>query len=68
MATAKGEDYPHAVLTDDIVLDIRSAVTQRERLRKFLSTELTNEALANKYGVTPRQIQRVIAKQNWRHI
>jgi hypothetical protein len=52
----KGEQHPHAKLTDTDVLAIRGAgrVTQRE--------------LAEQYGVSRAAIGHIITRKTWRHI
>jgi len=65
MATARGEDCGNAKITDDIVSEIRSAGRQRKMLRQHLRTQLTNKALASKFGITERQICRILSGDSW---
>lgn len=67
MATARGEDCRHAKLTSEQVAEIRSANRQKQNLLKHIRENLAQDALSSKYGVTKRQIQRVIGEENWNH-
>ena len=60
-----GEAVHTAKLTDECVESIRSAYRQRDQLRKHIRNNLTDDALAAKYGVTKRQIQRVVQGECW---
>lgn len=64
----RGEELPHAKLTNDDIEDIRSAIVQRENLRKHIKSTLTNEALAKKYGVHIRTIEKVTTNLTWWHV
>lgn len=60
-----GEACRHAKLTSDCVESIRSAVRQREALREHIRTQLTDDAIAKKYGITKRQVQRIASRECW---
>lgn len=60
-----GEAVHTAKLTGDLVDEIRSAYRQRDQLRQHIRNNLTDDALAAKYGVTKRQIQRVVRGECW---
>lgn len=64
----RGQDLPQAKLLDLNVIDIRSAVRQRENLRKFISDNLSNAALAKKYGVHVNTIERVARYESFSHL
>lgn len=64
----RGEDLPHAKLTPELVAEIRSARRQREKLRKYIDENLTNQALAKKYGVHVRTIEKAITNESWSHL
>ena len=63
----RGEDLPHAKLTDEDVRYIRLLVEQRE-LYKRQASELTNAKIAEKYDVHVRTIDRITAGENWTHV
>ena len=57
----RGQDLPQTKLLDLEVAAIRSAVRQRENLRKYIKENLSNEALAKQFGVHHRTIERTIS-------
>ncbi len=64
----RGEELNHARLTADEVAAIRSAAVQRERLREYIRRELSNDALAAKFGVHRRTVEKVTAFESWCHV
>jgi len=63
----RGTDHPLSKLTDDDVRLIRECVAERERLREE-ARRLSNEALAEKFGVHHRTIERVTQCRGWIHV
>lgn len=63
----RGTDHPLSKLTDDDVRLIRECVAERERLREE-ARRLSNEALAEKFGVHHRTIERITQYRGWIHI
>lgn len=64
----RGQELTQAKLLDLDVIDIRSAVRQRENLRKFIAENLSNAALAKKYGVHVNTIERVARYESFSHL
>jgi hypothetical protein len=64
----RGQELPQTVLLDLDVVAIRSAVRQRESLRKHIKENLSNDALASKFGVHVRTIEKCIQHYTWSHI
>jgi transcriptional regulator GlxA family with amidase domain len=64
----RGQELPHSELLDLEVLAIRAAQRQRDDLRAFIAEELSNEALAKKYGVNVRTIERIMSRETWSHL
>lgn len=64
----RGQDLPQAKLLDLDVVTIRSAVRQREALRKHIRDNLSNDALAKQFGVSVRAIERITANETWGHV
>lgn len=64
----RGQDLPQAKLLDLDVVAIRSAVKQRESLRKHIRDNLSNEALAKQFGVSVRAIERITSSETWGHV
>lgn len=60
---ARGQDLPQTKLLDMDVIDIRSAKRQRDALMKHIKDNLSNEALARRYGVHYRTIERVLSRE-----
>jgi len=65
---ARGQELPQAKLLDLDVIGIRSAMRQRENLRKHIKEHLSNEALAMKHGVHVRTIEKISTYETWGHI
>lgn len=63
-----GSELPHAKLHEDDVKSIRSEVKQREKLRNYIDEHLTNQALADKYRVHVRTIERIVQFETWNHV
>jgi hypothetical protein len=63
----RGEDLPHSKIKMADVEEIRSAIVQRDQLRKYISTNLSNEALARKFGVHIRTIEKIVQGRTWIH-
>jgi hypothetical protein len=64
----RGTELPQAKFTDDDVLEIRSAIKQRENMKKYIKENLSNEALATKFNVHYRTIERIIQRETWVHL
>lgn len=64
----RGQDLGQAKLNDDAIAAIRSASTQRQKLREHIKATLSNEALAAQYKVHPRTIEKVLAFETWGHV
>lgn len=64
----RGQNLPQAKLLDLDVVAIRSAVRQRESLRKHIRDNLSNDALALRFGVHVRTIEKAIRGESWSHI
>jgi len=62
----RGENCNHSKLTTEDVEEIRSAARQRERLRQYINDNLTNSALAEKFGVSVRTVEKVLSYESWR--
>lgn len=65
---ARGQDLPQSRLLDLDIVNIRSAVRQREALRKHIADQLSNAALAKQYGVHARTIEKVVNRETWSHL
>jgi len=64
----RGQDLPHASLLDLEVIAIRQAQSQREDLRAFIREELSNDALAAKFKVHVRTIEKILSRETWSHL
>ena len=64
----RGQDLPQAKLLYLDVIYIRSAARQRENLRKFIAENLSNAAMAKKYGVHVNTIERVVSYESFSHL
>jgi ethanolamine ammonia-lyase small subunit len=64
----RGEDLPQSRLTDADVKAIKEACQRRADLREWIADNLSNEALARKYGVHIRTVERITQLKGWIHI
>jgi len=64
----RGERLPQAKLTDGAVLEIRAAQHEREKQRRRIADELSNEALARRFGVHVRTVEKVLQRDTWAHL
>lgn len=64
LSVKRGSELPHTKLTEAQVLEIMEAVDLRARLRERANS-LSNKALAKKYGVHFRTIERVVQGETW---
>ncbi len=64
----RGAQLPQTKLTEMDIVAIRSAAVQRENLRQYIRDNLSNEALATKFGVHVRTIEKALAFDSWRHV
>ena len=63
----RGSDLPHSKLTDDDVRMILQIVEDREEMKRVLKG-MTNAAIAHKFGVHVRSIDRVVTGVTWGHV
>ena len=63
----RGDALIHSKLTSDDVTEIRSIAIQRERLRSHIKANLSNAAVAKRFSVSERAIERVLSRQTWSH-
>lgn len=63
----RGLELPQTKLMPLDVSEIRSAARQRERLRNHIKDNLSNAALAKKFGVHERSIEKVLSRESWSH-
>jgi len=63
----RGSDLPHSKLTEDDVRMIRSLHEYKKRQVEMLNETLGIKALAEKYGVHERTIEKVLSYDGWRH-
>lgn len=64
----RGMELPQSKLTPLEVDAIRSAARQRESLRKHIRENLSNQALADYFGVHVRTIEKVLQGFSWGHV
>ena len=63
----RGTELPQSKLTEDEVRQIWALVAEREKLRKRLSN-LTNKAIADRFGVHVRTIEHILYEGAWSHV
>lgn len=55
-------------LTDDDVLDIRSKLKQKANLLKYISENLSVEAIAKEYKISVRSVKGISSGESWKHL
>lgn len=65
---SRGMELPWSKLMPLDVMAIRSAARQRESLKQHIREHLSNDALARKFGVHRRTIEKVLAYETWMHV
>lgn len=66
--TPRGVSLPQSKLTDAQVQEIREFKEKREDLRRHIKDNLSNEAMAVKFGVHVRTIEKAVSYGSWRHV
>jgi len=64
----RGEDLPQTKITDAEVVAIRAAADQRRELTEWISENLSNHALALRYSVHCRTIEKILARETHFHV
>jgi hypothetical protein len=64
----RGQELPHSKLLEIDVIDIRSASRQRLKLLQYIRDNLSNDALAKRYGISISTLEKVVSYQTWGHI
>ena len=64
----RGADLPQTQLLPLDIGEIRSAARQRQKLREHIANNLSNEALAKKFNVHIRTIEKVMAYETASHV
>jgi hypothetical protein len=64
----RGMELPHTKLPDAAIREIRAAAEERARLRREITERLSNAALARKWRVHHRTIEKVLSYQTARHV
>ena len=68
MTYKHGFDLPQTKLPDKAINEIRNAKDRRDELRKQITDTLSNAALAKKWGVHRRTIEKVLSFETGRHV
>lgn len=63
----RGSQLPHAKLTESDVRIIRQLIEHRQSLRDQ-ANQITNQKLAEKFGVHHRTIDRISSGESWGHV
>lgn len=66
--SARGMDLPQSKLMPLDVVAIREAAAKREQMRREINDTLSNAALACRFGVHVRTIEKALSYESWGHI
>lgn len=64
----RGQELPQSKLMDIEVIEIRSMIKQRENLRKYLKEHLSNDAIAKKFDIHCRTVEKISTYETWSHL
>lgn len=64
----RGQELPQSKLMDIEIIEIRSMIKQKENLKKYIKENLSNEAIAKKFNVHYRTIEKISAYETWTHL
>lgn len=64
----RGMDLPQTKLPTVAIIDIRKSAEMRDQLRREITEKYSNEALARKWGVHVRTIEKVLSYETARHV
>lgn len=64
----RGEQLPQTKITDAQVVEIRAAAEKRRELREWIAEHLSNRALAARYGVHHRSIEKILMRETHVHV
>ena len=64
----RGMELPQTKLPTAAIVEIRKFAAMREQLRREITEKYSNEALARKWGVHVRTIEKVISYETARHV
>jgi len=67
LSVLRGSALPHSKLSEDKVMEIWQIVARRNELKAELAG-MTNQAIATRFGVHIRTIDRVTALESWGHV
>lgn len=68
LTAKRGMELGHTKLPPAAIADIRAAAVERDRLRKEINARLSNQALAKKWRVHHRTIEKVLSYETARHL
>jgi hypothetical protein len=64
----RGVELPQTKLLPLDIGEIRSAARQRTKLRQYIADNLSNDALAKKFGVHRRTVEKVLSYETGSHV
>ena len=64
----RGFDLPQTKVPPLAIVAIREAARTREQMRREITEKYSNAALAKKWGVHPRTIEKILSYETARHI
>lgn len=64
----RGFDLPQAKLNEKLVSQIRSDYQQAREEIEFLQSNYSAKALAKKYGLHVRTIEKMLSGETWSHV
>lgn len=64
----RGMDLPQTKLPPKAIVEIRKAAAMRAELRREITEKYSNAALAKKWGIHPRTVEKILNFETWSHI
>lgn len=64
----RGSALPHAVVDEALVAHIRRQHARKQRLIQRLNARYSAAALAQRYGLHLRTVEKILARESWAHV
>ena len=64
----RGSCLPQARLSEEDVKRIRAMAERRKKLRRMITARYSNVAIAKRYGVHVRTVEKILSGETWWHL
>lgn len=64
----RGSKLPQAIVNEALVAKIRHQYARKQRLIQQLNATYSAAALAKRYGLHPRTVEKILRRETWAHV